>query len=107
MKGICQCCGQPLPPDEPEGLRLRGKRRQIFDLVRKAGKQGIRADRIFSALYDDDPNGGPDTGLKIIAVHVFHANRALEKFGLRIHGGRTGHGALGEYRLIDVARPAA
>lgn len=104
---ICPCCGQALPPEEPEGLGLRGKRKILFDLVRKAGKHGIRADRLFSALYDDDPNGGPNTGLKIIAVHICHANKVLKRFGLRIRGGQTGHGALGQYRLINVARPAA
>lgn len=98
----CACCGQTLPPDLPVGLVLRGIRFALYDRVRRSGEHGIRADDLFDYLYSSDPNGGPDTGLQIVAVHVWHVNQRLKKFGQRVRGGRTGHGAFAQYRLVNL-----
>lgn len=102
----CPCCGQTLPPDLPKGLKLRGRKLEVFNMVRRAGQYGITADRIFDRLYELDPNGGPDKGLKIISVFVCYLNKRLRPFGMRVraepNGGRGGVG-LSPYRLEHVA----
>lgn len=98
----CACCGQTLPDDLPDGLILRGKMRLLYDRVRRAGKNGIRADLLFEFMYGEDPNGGPDTGIKIIPVHVNHINSRLVKFNQRIIGSRSGHGAFAQYRMWSL-----
>lgn len=91
-----------MPPDLPAGLILRGKRFIIYNAVRRAGKNGIDARRLWSILYDNDPNGGPISP-KIISAHVGQINHRLRKFDQRLISGQTGNGVAGIYRLIRNA----
>lgn len=95
----CACCGQTLPPDLPDGLVLRGKRFTIYDAIRKAGKHGIDSRRLWSMLYDHDPNGGPES-TNIISAHVGQINHRLRPFGQKLISGQAGHGVFGIYRLV-------
>ncbi len=101
----CPRCGQTLPPDLPEGLKLRGRKLEVFNAVRKAGQHGITADRIFDKLYALDPNGGSSKGLKIVSIFVNQLNKDLKLVGLRVRaansGGRGGT-TLSPYRLENV-----
>lgn len=97
----CACCGQTLPDDMPEGLVLRGKRRAIYEAVRRAGSHGIDARRLWALLYGNDPNGGP-TYRNIISVHIAHVNHALIPFSQKLWSGPTGNGCHGIYRLVRL-----
>lgn len=98
----CPCCGQTLPPDLPAGLVLRGRKKSVYEHVRKAGKNGIATEVLFDRIYRDDPNGGPITGPRIIAIFVWDLNRKIAAYGQRIVGGRTGHGVYTEYKLVPL-----
>ena len=85
----CPKCGQQLPePDLIKGVHVRGMKRRILEIVHHAGARGISSEAIFTRLYDGDPNGGPLTGVKIIAVHCVFLNRLLKPHGLMIRASR-------------------
>jgi hypothetical protein len=97
---ICKCCGQTLPPDY--GFYLPAGYRIIFEIVRKAGKEGIRTDRLRQQVYGDRWDGGPDSP-KIMSARIFHLNRRhLKKHKLKIEGERTGSREFGRYRIVHV-----
>ncbi len=98
----CPCCGQTMPPDLPVGLKLRGNRLRVYEIVRRAGQNGITSDRIFDKLYELDPNGGPESGLRIVSIIVCYLNKRLKDVGQKIQGGASGHGCPGEYRLVTL-----
>lgn len=100
--GSCPCCGQTLPDDIPDGLRIEGRCRELFDRVRRSGQRGIMADVLFNAIYADHADGGPMTGVKIISVFVCRINKRLKPFGLRVMGEHSGHGVYSTYRLVNL-----
>lgn len=88
-------------------MRLfKGKQQQIVELVHKAGATGIRSDRLFALLHQGDPNGGPLTGIKVLAVQVCQINRYLKAVGRQIRGGRSGHGAFTNYVMHTIRTSA-
>lgn len=96
---VCKCCGQTLPPEYP--IALPAGPRIIFELVRKAGKQGIRSDRLYEKLYANRHDGGPH--YKTVNVRISQLNnRYLAKYNLKIQGQRTGCREHGYYRLVNV-----
>lgn len=103
---VCECCGQTLPPRLDLGIRLSPVRRRILDEVVKAGRYGIRSERLVSMIYESQADGGPISAQKALHVQVFHLNSVLAMFGKRIrsvgpHGGSSG---CGSYALIDLAQ---
>ena len=67
----------------------------MLDVVRRAGKHGIRSDLLFERVYGEDPNGGPETGVKVLAVHARQMNMVMKPKGWRIYSltrGRCGYG---------------
>lgn len=86
-------------------MRLfKGKQQQIVELVHKAGATGIRSDRLFALLHQGDPNGGPLTGIKVLAVQVCQINKKLASVSYQISGGRSGHGAFTNYIMRPLTR---
>lgn len=81
-------------------VRLTGKKRDLYATVKRAGPNGISTERLFHTLYNDDANGGPDSGYKIIAVFVNGLNKKLAPFGEKVQGGRSGHGVYTNYVLL-------
>lgn len=96
---VCECCGQPLPDLE---IVVPPSYEHMFRLIRKAGKQGIRSDRLFNLEYAGVRNGGPQFGT--LGARIYYLNkRHLAKQGLRIVGEhRGGNGNFGHYRLVNV-----
>jgi hypothetical protein len=82
MVKVCECCGHPLPSYHALLGLTRGQQR-IFEIVEKAGKAGITADRVRDKLYADDANGGPDSP-NVINVQRTKMNRALQEYDLKI-----------------------
>lgn len=96
----CTHCGQTLPRDYLI-LGLRGKQRIIFEAVSKAGQYGLNSDRLFDMLYSEHPDGGPDTGKKVLHVLVRSVNRKLKPFGKYIAAPR-GQGGPSNYTLRNA-----
>lgn len=91
----CPTCGHPIPSDAVAAT-LIGKQRRLYEIVATAGSRGVTSMQIMSALYGDDPAGGPESP-NIVCVMVGHVNRHLKQHCLAIKG-RSGHG--GYYRLV-------
>lgn len=102
LKKDCPCCGQALPTDIPDGLNLKGKKREIFDRVHRSGKRGIMADVLFDVIYSDYADGGPMSGAKVISAYVWRLNKKIKPFGLRVMGEHSGHGVYSTYRLVNL-----
>jgi hypothetical protein len=105
MKG-CPACGQTLPEKLPLGLCFRGIKKRIVDVVHRAGETGIPTDALFDRIYGEDPNGGPETGFKIIAVHVCAMNKKMKPFGLKISSKTVGRGGCGAYVISKIKEAA-
>jgi hypothetical protein len=96
---VCKCCGQTLPV-VPE-VKIPPGYWHLFRAVCKAGKEGIRSDRLFSLEYSGTHDGGPD--YKTLSARIHYLNkRHLAKQGWRIVGEITGSREHGHYRLINV-----
>ena len=102
MVKCCPTCHQTLPNPLPHDLQFRGVKNLILRRVHKAGGAGIRSDLLFDHVYGDDPNGGPETGMKILAVHIWHMNKTLKSFGLKIKSLTVGRGGYGNYVLVKL-----
>lgn len=102
MTDICKCCGQTLPPNPPLGCKLRGKQARIVELVFRAGPHGIKSDQLFELLHENDPNGGPETGIKVLHVQVNQVNKKLKPYGHKIKATSRGEGGPCEYVLVEI-----
>lgn len=100
MNDVCKCCGQKLP--RLLGVTLSLGYLRIVQIVQAAGEQGIRADRLFDALYDDDPDGGPLTGIDNLHSRIKQLNNHLAKARWKVQGSRSGNGSFGFYRLVRI-----
>lgn len=81
MTRECPECGHPIPDDEIAALLTPGQRR-VYEIVRMAGAAGISSRDIRDKLYENEPNGGPETN--IISVFAHYANVRLRPHGLKI-----------------------
>ena len=100
---VCKCCGQTLPPKFTAAGYLSPGPLRIVELVHRAGKRGIRSDRLFNALYDDHPDGGPLSGMNSLRVRIAKINRKhLEPAGWKIEGENTGCNEFGSYKLVNI-----
>jgi hypothetical protein len=88
---ICPCCGQRLIPQD---LALPPIKRRILDAVQR--RPGISAEELRTSVWAADPNGGPENP-KVIHVHIWQLNKALQLHRLRFRGS-TSHG----YRLVST-----
>lgn len=86
---VCSCCGQTLPPPAFE-VPLTLMQRRIFELVRQAGQHGIATDRLFNSIWGRHSDGGPDSGHKLVHVHVCQINKELRPRGWLLTGEHTG-----------------
>ncbi len=73
---------------------LPGYQGRIYEIVKKAGKNGIHSERLFGLLYGHDPGGGPD--FKSMAVIICHLNKKLR--GEKVYAGRNKR----FYRLVKI-----
>ena len=82
---------------------FRGRKKQIVEAIHKAGSRGVTSERLFEIVYGGDRDGGPVTGVKILAVHVWAINKQLKPHGVVIHHTGIGRGgADGVYILKPI-----
>jgi hypothetical protein len=85
----CHHCGQPLPIIRL-GVRLTAFKARIFDLVQRAGEDGITGRDLFDIVF-----GGDDHSYHTLKAHIWQINDLIEDEGYRIKGG-------GAYRLVKT-----
>ena len=75
----------------PDSL-FRARKKQIVEAVHKAGSHGVTSNRLFDIVYGADRDGGPGTGVKILAVHIWAINKRLKPHGVRLRHTQVGRG---------------
>lgn len=83
-KGVtcCPTCGHPIPTDNI-AASFSPVRRQIYELVRDAGTEGITRVSMEQLIYANAPGGGPETN-SIAVIICQSINPALKARGLVI-----------------------
>ena len=77
---FCPACHQPIA-EAREGVRLPAVKLRIFDVVRRAGIDGVTIEDINAIVYGDHP-ASPET----IRNHISQINEALAETGVGIRG---------------------
>jgi len=99
---LCPCCKQPVTTPAPEIVidhyGITPMEGRIFEAVWKGKGLPVITERIFTAMYIDDPDGGPSPDRMYLAfkVALCHLRQKLEGSGIGIAnvGYRRG------YRLV-------
>lgn len=77
----CPSCGALLPPKDLTPLLPPGLQ-ELFEMVRRAGVQGITVRTIADRVYADDIDGGPDNPEKAVRSRFTRLNGVLRPHGL-------------------------
>lgn len=87
MTEICPCCGQQVA-GRAEALIATIKLPKLQDRLARAMLADfghwVRWPKLLDAAYGDDPDGGPLTAQRTMAVHIFRLRHAIEPLGLMI-----------------------
>lgn len=104
MTRRCPYCQQVLP-EIRLGVVMPELKARIFDLILRAGDEGIDAHELFVLTYDTARWHGGERSRKTLAAHVLQINDLIEDTGYRIvsrgAGGNTG--ICGRYYLKNCA----
>ena len=98
----CPCCAQPVPVPALRATIVNARLRPVEEKILRAVWAGdglpVSSERIFDAMYVDDPDGGPSSRRMYAAfkVALCHLRKRLEGSGVGIEnaGYRAG------YRLV-------
>jgi hypothetical protein len=83
------------------GVRMFPQTAHIFDIIKRAGPQGISGEDLFEIAYAGARRKHP--AYSTVKGHITHARSALEDTDYRIVCERAKHGP-GTYRLVKVVR---
>jgi hypothetical protein len=108
---LCPCCKQPVSAPQPEIVidhyGLTPMEGRIFTTVWKGKGLPVVTERIFTAMYIDDPDGGPSPDRMYLAfkVALCHLRQKLEGSGIGIAnvGYRRGYRLVLEGKFPDSA----
>jgi hypothetical protein len=81
----CAYCGQTLP-EIRLGVRLPPLKARIFDLVQRAGADGIDRRDLFDIVFGDDDAHARRHSFRTLKAHICQINEAIEDTGYRIEG---------------------
>ena len=76
----CNYCGQTLP-ETRMGVRLTALKARIFDIVQRAGVDGISSSDLFDMVYTEG-----DTSLETLKAHIWQINDVIRDEGYAIRG---------------------
>lgn len=79
---------------------LQPQIRQIVDALALAYPKWVSVAALFNVLYSDDPNGGPDSGYRVIITRICHTRTAIRPLGWTVS--KQGPGSSGRYRLQKI-----
>ena len=97
---VCPHCGQPLP-ETRFGVRLTPLKVRIFDLIRRAGSEGITYAEINAIVFDGRASR------HTVKAHVQQIRDLLAGTDVTIHGeqgGATTRDRDGRFRLTTLGR---
>ncbi|MBR0695139.1 hypothetical protein [Bradyrhizobium lablabi] len=95
---FCPTCHRSMPPETRAGVRLTPLKARIFDVIRRAGVDGIFAEDINAIVFNSERS------VQTIKAHVWQINDLLADTDIIIRN-VGGHGPThGTYR-IDRRRP--
>lgn len=84
----CPCCGQPVfghaSIETLKGLRVSWQRRRILEALAANFGKWVHVEKIVSAVWWDDPNGGPERAVNHISVQVHRLKKQLAGSGFRL-----------------------
>lgn len=92
MSGSCPCCKQPIDvpslEDAIASARLDGFEASILRAVWSGKGHPVQTERIFDAMYADDPDGGPSPTRMYAAFRgaLARLNSKLNATGVAVHG---------------------
>ena len=78
---FCPTCHRPMPPETRCGVRLTQLKAHIFDLIKRAGDNGISSGDINAIVFEG--RASPHT----VKAHVWQINESLTETGIEIRGG--------------------
>jgi len=90
---FCPTCHRPMPPETRAGVRLTPLKARIFDVVRRAGVDGISGADINAIIF------GGRASLDTVKAHVWQINDLLEETGIAIRGDG------GSFRIVERMMP--
>lgn len=105
LERICPCCGQAIhagraPIEALEAAPLTVAERRLVQALVRIYPRSTTKTHLVDVLYDDDPNGGPETANLVVAVHLSRLRKKLPSYGWTIPSNRAGRGNLARhYRL--------
>jgi hypothetical protein len=96
----CPACGQFMPLSDDVGVHLTPQQRQIYNVVRRAGRNGLSAADVADLIYAERTDGGPLCAERVIWVQVMLMNKKLRAVG-RVIRAPKGRSSIG-YVLREV-----
>lgn len=81
-------------------LTLSPQQRKVFDVIRRAGDNGIDSAAVIEHMYIGCVV--PPTAHKVMHVAVWWINKRLHPHGLRIKGKSLGRAQMGHYVLKEI-----
>ena len=88
----CPCCGsagtRPDPKAVVDAIKMSPTQRRIADLLASRFGRPVLCEHVADVVYADDPDGGPDGGIRVISAHISKIRRRIAKHGLSIDCGR-------------------
>lgn len=104
MSHACPTCGhaiEEVPMHALKDAKLTPQQRVMIAELVSAYPRYISRDGLFDALYQLDPNGGPEDVRTNIAVRISNIRRALAPYGWTVS--KQGFGSSGRYRLEKIS----
>lgn len=92
MPANCPACGQALRT-LPPGLSLSPLELGLYNILKKAGDDGIIVLDIAGKLYRDYVNGGPENANKVVHILKMSLNKKLKGARQRVITTHRGHGS--------------
>lgn len=102
MAKCCPTCGQTLPFALKFSVSLSPMQRKLVERVHRAGREGICSTDLFDFMYGDDPNGGPEHGVKSLASFICQLNYKIRADGKRVRAPKGGMRMPGNYVLESL-----
>ena len=76
---LCECCGQPLP-EIRHGVKLSPLKARIFDIVDRAGPDGVHSDELHAMVFEKWQTKAT------LKTHIWQINEMIFDEGYRIKG---------------------
>lgn len=90
------------PKTELVDALLTPNQQKIVDILARAYPRRLHTETLINTLYEDDPNGGPETAIQVVRVQIFHIRKKLATHGWTIPHNKVGRGQ-GNYCFYSLS----